>query len=84
MVPMAANSVWLLLAGGPLYEPYRLGLGQAEALHDQRLAGLIMLLAAVPALAVALAAPGKHRRPDKVPYGGGSSKRRHRFDVPAT
>jgi putative membrane protein len=58
MVPMAAISVWLLAAGAPLYEPYRLALGAGTALDDQRLAGLIMLAAAIPAFAVALAAPG--------------------------
>lgn len=57
MVPMAAISVWLLAAGAPVYGPYEAALGTTAALHDQRLAGLIMLAAAIPALAVALAAP---------------------------
>jgi putative membrane protein len=56
MVPMALISVWLLVAGAPVYEPYRAALGAAAALHDQRLAGVIMLVAGVPALATALAA----------------------------
>ncbi|MBS1883432.1 MAG: cytochrome c oxidase assembly protein [Actinobacteria bacterium] len=66
MVPMAAISVWLLAAGAPVYEPYRLALGSIPALHDQRLAGVIMLAAAIPALAVAalahLAEEGPRRR----------------------
>jgi putative membrane protein len=62
MVPMAAISVWLLAAGTPVYGPYRVALGAPAALQDQRLAGLIMLAAAVPALAVALAAPRLGRR----------------------
>jgi hypothetical protein len=37
--------------------PYEAALGTTSALHDQRLAGLIMLAATVPALAAALAAP---------------------------
>jgi cytochrome c oxidase assembly factor CtaG len=57
MVPMAAISVWLLAAGAPVYAPYEAALGTTSALHDQRLAGLIMLAATIPALAVALAAP---------------------------
>jgi cytochrome c oxidase assembly factor CtaG len=57
MVPMAAVSVWLLAAGAPVYGPYREALGAAAALQDQRVAGLIMLAAAIPALALALAAP---------------------------
>jgi putative membrane protein len=57
MVPMAAISVWLLAAGAPVYGPYQAALGTTSALHDQRLAGLIMLAATIPALAVALAAP---------------------------
>jgi putative membrane protein len=62
MVPMAAIAVWLLAAGEPVYDPYRLALGSGAALDDQRLAGLIMLAAAIPALAVALAAPGSELR----------------------
>jgi putative membrane protein len=62
MVPMAAIAVWLLAAGAPLYGPYELALGSAGALADQRLAGLIMLAAAIPALVVALAAPGSELR----------------------
>jgi cytochrome c oxidase assembly factor CtaG len=61
MVPMAAVSAWLLTAGAPLYGPYRQALGTAAALQDQRLAGLIMLVAAAPAFALALAAPGRRR-----------------------
>jgi len=57
MVPMAAIAIWLLATGAPLYEPYEAALGPGSALDDQRLAGLIMLLAGVPALALALASP---------------------------
>jgi cytochrome c oxidase assembly factor CtaG len=57
MVPMALVAAWLLAAGAPLYRPYEAALGTAAALHDQRLAGAIMLAAALPAFAVALAAP---------------------------
>jgi putative membrane protein len=55
MVPMAAISAWLLAAGAPVYEPYRAALGAPAALADQRLAALIMLAAAMPALGLALA-----------------------------
>jgi putative membrane protein len=58
MLAMAAIAVWLLTAGSPVYGPYQEALGTAAALHDQRLAGLIMLAAAIPALALAAAAPG--------------------------
>jgi putative membrane protein len=54
MVPMAAIAIWLLAAGAPLYEPYEVALGPVGALDDQRLAGLIMLAAGIPALALAL------------------------------
>lgn len=57
MVPMAAVSVWLLAAGAPVYPGYEEALGTAGALHDQRVAGVIMLAAALPALAIALAGP---------------------------
>lgn len=57
MVPMAAIAIWLLVAGAPLYAPYAAALGPGAALDDQRLAGLIMLLAGIPALALALAPP---------------------------
>jgi putative membrane protein len=56
MVPMGLVSAWLLLAGAPVYEPYRHALGVVAALHDQRLAGVIMLVAGAPALVTALAA----------------------------
>jgi putative membrane protein len=62
MVPMAAVSVWLLAAGAPVYPGYAEALGTAGALHDQRVAGVIMLAAAIPALAVALAAPSSYAR----------------------
>jgi cytochrome c oxidase assembly factor CtaG len=55
MVPMAAISVWLLAAGTPVYAPYESALGAPAALHDQRLAALIMLAAALPAVGLALA-----------------------------
>jgi putative membrane protein len=61
MVPMGLVAAWLLAAGAPLYEPYEAALGTSAALDDQRLAGVIMLAAAVPAFAVALAAPGALR-----------------------
>ena len=51
MVPMAIVGVWLLVAGAPVYAHYRDALGATGALHDQRAAGLIMLLAGVPAFA---------------------------------
>jgi cytochrome c oxidase assembly factor CtaG len=57
MAPMAAISVWLLASGAPVYVPYAAALGTTSALHDQRLAGVIMLAATIPTLAVALAAP---------------------------
>jgi putative membrane protein len=52
MVPMAIIGIWLLVAGAPVYAHYRDALGATRALHDQRAAGLIMLLAGVPAFAV--------------------------------
>jgi putative membrane protein len=58
MVPMAAIAIWLLAAGAPIYGPYEEALGIAAAMHDQRVAGVIMLAAALPALALAAAAPG--------------------------
>jgi cytochrome c oxidase assembly factor CtaG len=67
MVPMAAIAIWLLAAGTPVYEPYREALGTGAALDDQRLAGLIMLAAGIPALAVALVSlPAPHPRPARV------------------
>jgi putative membrane protein len=58
MVPMAAISVWLLASGTPVYAPYGAALGAPGALHDQRLAALIMLAAAMPAVGLALAGRG--------------------------
>jgi putative copper resistance protein D len=52
MVPMAIIGVWLLAAGAPIYVHYRDALGTAGALHDQRVAGLIMLLVCLPAFGV--------------------------------
>jgi len=52
MVPMAAVAVWLLTASHPVYAHYGEVLG-AGALADQRLAGALMLVAGVPAFAVA-------------------------------
>ncbi|MFZ0388268.1 MAG: cytochrome c oxidase assembly protein [Solirubrobacteraceae bacterium] len=52
MVPMAIVGVWLLAAGAPVYAHYRDVLGSAGALHDQRAAALVMLIAGVPAFAV--------------------------------
>jgi cytochrome c oxidase assembly factor CtaG len=52
MVPMAIIGVWLLVAGSPVYAHYQDALGTAGALRDQRAAGLIMLLAGLPAFAV--------------------------------
>jgi putative membrane protein len=68
MVPMAAVSIWLLAAGAPVYEPYAAALGPGAALDDQRLAGLIMLAAGIPALALALATarPAPRPRPARV------------------
>jgi putative membrane protein len=66
MVPMAAVSVWLLVAGAPVYAPYRVALGAPAALADQRLAALIMLAAALPALGLALAG----RRAGEAAEGG--------------
>lgn len=57
MVPMAAVSVWLLASAAPVYPGYTQALGTTGALHDQRVAGIIMLAAALPALVIALAAP---------------------------
>jgi cytochrome c oxidase assembly factor CtaG len=57
MAPMAFIAAWLLAASAPLYPPYEAALGTTAALHDQRVAGLIMLAAALPAFAVALAGP---------------------------
>jgi cytochrome c oxidase assembly factor CtaG len=52
MVPMAAVALWLLTASHPVYAHYGEVLG-AGALADQRLAGALMLVAGVPAFAVA-------------------------------
>jgi cytochrome c oxidase assembly factor CtaG len=57
MAPMALIAAWLLGATAPLYPPYEAALGTTAALHDQRVAGVIMLAAALPAFAVALAGP---------------------------
>ena len=57
MAPMAFIAAWLLAASAPLYPPYEAALGTSAALHDQRVAGVIMLAAALPAFAVALAGP---------------------------
>jgi cytochrome c oxidase assembly factor CtaG len=57
MAPMAFLAVWLLAASAPLYPPYEAALGTTAALHDQRVAGVIMLAATLPAFAVALAGP---------------------------
>ncbi|MBS1886090.1 MAG: cytochrome c oxidase assembly protein [Actinobacteria bacterium] len=56
MIPMAAISIWLLAAGAPVYGPYREALGTAAALADQQLSGLIMLVAGIPAFAIAAVA----------------------------
>jgi putative membrane protein len=70
MVPMAAIAVWLLAAGTPVYEPYEAALGPGAALDDQRLAGLIMLAAGLPALALALASlPSPRPRPARFARG---------------
>ena len=52
MIPMAIVGVWLVAAGSPIYAHYQDALGTAGALHDQRVAGWIMLLAGVPAFVV--------------------------------
>jgi putative copper resistance protein D len=52
MIPMAIIGVWLVAAGSPIYAHYRDALGTAAALHDQRVAGWIMLIAGVPAFGV--------------------------------
>jgi cytochrome c oxidase assembly factor CtaG len=57
MAPMTFIAAWLLAASAPLYPPYEAALGTSAALHDQRVAGVIMLAAAIPAFAVALAGP---------------------------
>lgn len=67
MVPMAAISVWLLAANTPLYRPYEEALGAAAALHDQRVAALIMLAAGIPAFALALSAAGRHGAGQVIP-----------------
>jgi cytochrome c oxidase assembly factor CtaG len=56
MVPMGLVSLWLLVSGAPVYAPYGHALGAVAAVHDQRVAGEIMLVAGVPALVTALAA----------------------------
>jgi putative membrane protein len=56
MVPMGLVSLWLLVSASPVYAPYAQALGTAAAVHDQRLAGVIMLVAGVPAFVTALAA----------------------------
>ena len=66
MIPMASVSLWLLAAGTPVYAPYGAALGAPAALADQRLAALIMLAAAVPALGLALAG----RRAGEAAEGG--------------
>ena len=64
MAPMAAVAIWLIAAGAPLYEPYEVALGHGAALDDQRLAGLIMLAAGIPALGLALVSlPSPRPRP---------------------
>jgi putative membrane protein len=57
MVPMAVISIWLLFATSPVYSPYAAALGSTAALHDQRIAGAIMLIAGVPAFALGAVAP---------------------------
>jgi putative membrane protein len=52
MVPMAIVGIWLLVASAPVYAHYREVLGATGAVHDQRAAALIMLVAGVPAFAV--------------------------------
>ena len=52
MVPMAIIGAWLLAAGSPIYAHYQDALGTPGALHDQRLAGLIMLAAGIPAFGI--------------------------------
>jgi cytochrome c oxidase assembly factor CtaG len=52
MIPMAIVGVWLLAAGAPVYAHYRDALGPSGAVQDQHTAGLIMLLAGVPAFGV--------------------------------
>jgi cytochrome c oxidase assembly factor CtaG len=56
MVPMGAVSIRLLLAHAPVYAPYGHALGAAAAVHDQRVAGVIMLVAGLPAFVTALVA----------------------------
>jgi len=56
MVPMGLVSLWLLLATAPVYAPYAHVLGPAAAVHDQRVAGVIMLAAGAPAFVTALVA----------------------------
>ena len=70
---MAFFAAWLLAASAPLYPPYEAALGTSAALHDQRVAGVIMLAAALPAFAVALALPPIFGRPAHAqffPQGG--------------
>jgi putative membrane protein len=63
MVPMALVSVWLLAATHPVYSGLVAGLGgPAGALHDQRIAGLLMLLCGPPAFAVPLVFRAADRR----------------------
>ncbi len=51
MVPMAVVAAWLSIAPSPVYGHYLGTLGPA-ALHDQRLAGMIMWVGGLPAFAV--------------------------------
>lgn len=62
MVPMLAVAGWLLAAGAPLYAACRVALGAGPALHDQRIAGLVMALGAIPAFGLTAAALA-HRLP---------------------
>ncbi len=56
MAPMGLVSIWLLLAHAPVYAPYGHALGTAASVRDQQVAGVIMLVAGLPAFAAALAA----------------------------
>ena len=51
MLPMAVVAAWLSIASGPVYGHYLGTLGPA-ALHDQRLAAMIMWVGGLPAFAV--------------------------------
>jgi cytochrome c oxidase assembly factor CtaG len=74
MVPMAAIAAWLSSAPSPVYGHYVALLGPA-ALHDQRVAAMIMWIAGLPAFAVpALMRARLPRRVASAQLGSGTAR----------